>query len=100
MIANDTQLLESEQLYLTVSSVEIRPNCDYALVELWHSIYRGILVTAIVIFEETRIKPSVTLNPAYPYEISPRLRIALEREVVKTLRGSWRWGRRVKTANG
>jgi hypothetical protein len=54
------------------------------------------IITAVVVFEETKVKPGITLSAEKPYEIVPTLQTSLEREIVGVLRQAWCWGKRME----
>ena len=97
---NDRRLQQSDILCLSIRAMEINPDSCHGTVEIWHSIYKEKVVLVVIAFEETKVKPSVTFTTVTPYEIMPPLEIYLKREVTKVLRDAWRWGRKVRTANG
>jgi hypothetical protein len=93
-------LFDTDSLYLSIDKIEITPNTNYAIVRLWHSIYQEHLISATVIFEELKIKPIVMFNVKLPYELDMFLHNKLEKLVVKVLRDTWGWGRKIGVSNG
>ena len=101
MLSNcDNFLFPSDLIYISIRAIEITPNSGYAFVSLYHSLYETDVLNVIAVFAEEKVKPSITLNVLAPYRIAPVLRESICTEVVKALRNSWRWGKKVRTANG